>query len=155
MVKILDQTRSLYSTESHEPHERSRGGFLSRRPLNFAVRCAMRYLVFIPLCFALGPACANEVPRSRPACTDPAPLYNFDPTALPNIVVTLKDSVEDQKTAISLLEKKYALKFGPHFNFRQYHIEARTLAIVDALRCEPDVESIKYEPDTVVVTRRT
>jgi hypothetical protein len=116
----------------------------------------MRHLMFIPLYFAFGVACANELPRSRPACASPAPLYDFEPTAPPNVVVTLKESVEDQKTAISLLEKKYGLKIGPRFNFRQYHIEAGTLAIVDALRCEPDVESVKYDdPNAVVVARRT
>lgn len=106
--------------------------------------------MFLPLYFAFGAACANEAPMSRPACASPAPLYNFDPMAPPSIVVTLKSSVLDPETAMSLMAKKDGFKIGHRFPPRRYFIEAVTLAMVDALRCEPDVESVGYDLLTTI-----
>lgn len=80
--------------------------------------------MFVILYIAFNAAYANEAPTSRPACPNPAPLYNFDPMAPPSIVVTLKRSVADPEATMSLLAKKDGLKIGHRFPPREYFIEA-------------------------------
>ena len=125
-------------------------------PLNFTVRWVMSRLLALVLGFAFIGTYANEVPRSlqplpsAPTCASPAPLYDLARTSPQGILVRLKSDVADPEAVMSVLTKKNGFTVAYRFPPRSYFVAAVTQTIVDALRCEPEVESVTFDAMTHV-----
>jgi hypothetical protein len=105
-------------------------------------------ILVLMLSFAFTSGSGNEVPgqlSSAPQCASPAPLYDGTRTSPPGIMVRLRSDVADPEAAISILAKKDGFTIAYRFPPRGYFVEAVTQRIIDALRCEPEVESVMFD----------
>jgi hypothetical protein len=88
--------------------------------------------------------------RTAPRCEHPAPLYDGSHTTPQGFTVTLKVSVKDPKRITTLMEKKHNFKvtqffwYGPAVSSAFFVFDVRP-SLIDALRCEPQVKSVRYD----------
>jgi hypothetical protein len=86
--------------------------------------------------------------RAAPACAYPAPLHDGARTSPQGFTVKLKASVTDPKAAVSALEGRHGFKITEHWwygTYSAFFVFDVPAQLIDALRCEPEVESVRYD----------
>ena len=92
------------------------------------------------------PLCLAKEPPSAPTCARPAPLETLGVSSGPVIVVTLKSDVAHPDAAIALLAKGAGFDVVHSSAPRTYLVVTglHPIDVLDGLRCEAQVEGVKY-----------
>jgi hypothetical protein len=92
------------------------------------------------------PLCLAKEPPSAPPCARPAPLDTVGVPSGPLIVVTLKSDVAHPDAAIAALAKRAGFDVVHPSPPRTYLVATgnHPIGVLDALRCEAQVEGVKY-----------
>jgi len=104
------------------------------------------HLVFVSI-VALG-VLGSGSGHAAPVCAQPAPLNDGSRTSPQGFVVTIKASVKDPSALVSALEGRHHFKathYGWYGKYASFFVFDVPPQLIDALRCEPDVESVTYE----------
>ena len=106
--------------------------------------------VSVILAAGLAGVVASPVGLAAPSCTQPAPLYHVAETQPPGVIVKFRRGVTDPVVAAAALARKLNFRVTRQWAYGGFFVANVTPNLIDALRCEPQVESVTYDAMTSV-----
>lgn len=97
-------------------------------------------------------ACVTKAPNppaSAPPCAHPAPVDNQLDSTLPSVLVSVRAGADLDQIA-ARLDERYAVATRVMASIHLLVVSPVTEALVEQLRCEPDIERLSYDVRTLI-----